>query len=181
MSRLDDIIRASSMTVGALSVPCGVIPGADTPLLVTQWSALTGIIIAEHGLNRESNGKPTLSKADITAALKAVTAAFASYKVGSTILQYAATAVLSILTGGLWLFLGASGIVLLNALLNSFFTWKLGHRIDKFFSANDEPNMANLLSIMKEVVTVFDESDFKAYWKDCNLSFSEIKSWLKKL
>ena len=167
------VVATFATQVCALSVPCGVVPGSDTPILIGQW---TGMIVTLAGLHCLEHG---FDERTVMGAMGGVVASLVAFKAGNYALQLAINAILATVTGGLWLFIGAAGAVLINALLNGYFTWVIGKKVDQFFSSNHGGGLEGLARVLVSAIgTGLDVNEFKEFWSGCGLTFSVIKSWL---
>lgn len=164
----DEFIKSMARIVGAASVPASFAPGADSALLLTHWTTMLVKIAKDHN---------EVTKEKIGSLLGSLTAAIIAYKTGGTILSVVAGVIIVAMSGGLAFFLGTSAAVLANAVLNAYYTYKLGHTFDDYFSNHRTFDVDELLSLLRQIV-VPNVSEIKDFWHDCNLSFSEIKKWL---
>lgn len=169
-------IRQCSTLVGAASVPIFFVPNADFVALASTWTKMMTYISELHEVRFSE--KPE-------AFIGSIIAGLAAYKTGGIVITVGATALLTAVSGGLFLLLGTGGIVLSNALLNAFFTWKLGNNMNRMFSekrrlcVGAEATKILIKSFIKDLCYVPSMAEIKEFWQDTGLTFGEVKSWLK--
>lgn len=65
-----------------------------------------------------------------------------------------------------------------NVILNAYFTWCVGHRMDIIFAENSggRAGFEIATQVAKDVCHIPSKIEFKEFWNDVSLSISEIKS-----
>lgn len=104
-----------------------------------------------------------------------IAAGVGAYWTGSKIFTWGISAILAIFTAGAGLLL----VPISNVILNAYFTWSVGRRMDTIFAANsgEEAGYEIAKQIIKAVCHIPSKGEFTEFWNETSLSISEIKSW----
>lgn len=163
---IKSIIKDTSVKCAIAAVPGSFIPGIDVAAVGGLWVYMMNKIAEEHKIKFED--EPIKFAGTIAAGVGA-------YWTGSKIFTWGIGAILAVFTMGA----GALLIPITNVILNAYFTWSVGRRMDAIFAANSgsEAGIEIGKQIIKAVCHIPSRSEFSEFWDDVSLSLSEIKSW----
>lgn len=163
------VIKDTSVKCAVAAVPGSFVPGIDILAVGGFWVYMMNEIADEHDVTFDE--EPIKFVGTIAAGVGA-------YWTGSKIFTYGISLILAFFTFGAGVLL----IPITNVILNAYFKWSVGRRMDAIFSANsgEEAGYEIAKQIVKAVCHIPSKSEFSEFWNDVSLSVSEIKSWFDK-
>ena len=163
---IKSVIKDTAVKCAAAAVPGAFVPGIDVAAVGGFWVYMMNKIAEEHRIKFED--EPMRFAGTIAAGVGA-------YWTGSKVFTWGISAFVALFTAGAGLFL----IPVTNVILNAYFTWSVGRRMDAIFAANSggEAGYEIGKQIVKAVCHIPSKGDFEEFWDDVSLSISEIKSW----
>jgi hypothetical protein len=166
---IKSVIKDTAVKCAIAAVPGAFVPGIDLAAVGGLWVYMMNKIADEHNITFDE--EPIRFVGTIAAGVGA-------YWTGSKIFTYGIGIVLAFLTFGL----GALLIPVTNVILNAYFTWSVGRRMDAIFSANsgEEAGYEIAKQIIKAVCHVPGKGEFSEFWDEVSLSVDEIKNWFNK-
>lgn len=163
---IKQVIKDTAIKCGIAAVPGAFIPGIDVAAVGGFWVYMMNKIADEHYVKFQD--EPLKFVGTIAAGVGA-------YWTGSKIFTWGISAILAIFTAGAGLLL----VPISNVILNAYFTWSVGRRMDTIFAANsgEEAGYEIAKQIIKAVCHIPSKGEFTEFWNETSLSISEIKSW----
>lgn len=163
---VNQVIKDTAVKCAVAAVPGSFVPGIDIVAVGGFWTYMMNQIAKEHNV--------TFSEDPLKFA-GTVAAGVGAYWTGSKIFTWGISIILAFLTAGAGLLL----IPITNVILNAYFTWSVGHRMDYIFAANSGAAAGVEIGkqIIKAVCHVPSKSEFSEFWDDASLSVAQIKSW----
>jgi hypothetical protein len=160
------VIKDTSVKCAIAAVPGAFFPGIDILAVGGLWVYMMNEIADEHDVT--FNEEPIKFVGTIAAGVGA-------YWTGSKFFSYGISLILAFFTLGAGLLL----VPVTNVILNAYFTWTVGRRMDSIFAANNGVEAGGEIAkqIIKAVCHLPSKSEFSEFWDDVSLSISEIKSW----
>lgn len=164
--QIKQIIKDTAIKCGISAVPGAFVPGIDIAAVGGFWVYMMTKIADEHYVSFSE--EPIKFAGTIAAGVGA-------YWTGSKIFTWAIGGILAIFTFGL----GAILIPASNAILNAYFTWSVGRRMDAIFAANsgEEAGYEIARQIVKAVCHIPSKNEFSEFWEETSMSLDEVKSW----
>ena len=164
--RIKQAIKESAIAAGIAAVPGSFVPGIDIVAVGGSWLYMMNQIADEYNITFEE---------DATRFIGTIAAAVGGYWTDSKIFTYTTGAILSIFTFG-------AGVLLIpisNVILNMYFTWSVGKKMDLIFASESNTKAGDEVAklIIKMVCNIPDRSEIKEFWNECGLSLDLIKSW----
>lgn len=163
---IKQVIKDTAVKCAIAAVPGSFIPGIDIVAVGGLWVYMMNKIADEHYV--KFNEEPIKFVGTIAAGVGA-------YWTGSKIFTWGISAILAFFTFGAGLLL----VPITNVILNAYFTWSVGRRMDVIFAANSggEAGYEIAKQIIKAVCHIPSKGEFAEFWDDTCLSISEIKTW----
>lgn len=163
---IKQVIKDTAVKCAIAAVPGSFIPGIDIAAVGGLWVYMMNKIADEHYV--KFNDEPIKFVGTIAAGVGA-------YWTGSKIFTWGISAILAFFTFGAGLLL----VPITNVILNAYFTWSVGRRMDVIFAANNggEAGYEIAKQIIKAVCHIPSKGEFTEFWDDTCLSISEIKTW----
>lgn len=163
---IKQVIKDTAVKCAIAAVPGSFIPGIDIAAVGGLWVYMMNKIADEHYV--KFNEEPIKFVGTIAAGVGA-------YWTGSKIFTWGISAILAFFTFGAGLLL----VPITNVILNAYFTWSVGRRMDVIFAANSggEAGYEIAKQIIKAVCHIPSKGEFTEFWDDTCLSISEIKTW----
>lgn len=163
---IKQVIKDTAIKCAIAAVPGSFIPGIDIAAVGGLWVYMMNKIADEHYV--KFNDEPIKFVGTIAAGVGA-------YWTGSKIFTWGISAILAFFTFGAGLLL----VPITNVILNAYFTWSVGRRMDVIFAANSggEAGYEIAKQIIKAVCHIPSKGEFTEFWDDTCLSISEIKTW----
>lgn len=166
--QIKEVIKDTSVKCAMAAVPGAFFPGIDILAVGSFWVYMMNKIADEHNV---TFGEDPLKFAGTIAA------GVGAFWTGSKIFTWGISVILALFTMG-------AGVLLIpvtNVILNAYFTWSVGRRMDLIFAANsgEEAGIEIAKQIIKAVCHIPDRGEFSEFWGDVSLSIDTIKSWLE--
>jgi len=166
--RIKEVIKDTAVKCAAAAVPCAFFPGIDVAAVGGLWVYMMNKIAQDHHVTFDE--EPIKFVGTIAAGVGA-------YWTGSKIFSWIIGGILALFTFGA----GALLIPISNVILNGYFTWSVGRRMDAIFAANSgtEAGAEIAMQITKAVCHIPSKDEFSEFWDEAGLSVEEIKGWFK--
>ena len=163
---INSIIKNTAIKCAIAAVPGSVLPGIDIAAVGGLWTYMMTKIAQEHNV--------TLREDPLKFA-GTIAAGVGGYWTGSKLFTWGISAVLAFFTCGAGLLL----IPVSNVILNGYFTWSVGRRMDAIFAANSGKQAGIEIGkqVIKAVCHLPSRSEFADFQQDVALSVSEVKGW----
>lgn len=160
------VIKDTAVKCGIAAVPGAFVPGLDLAAVSGFWVYMMNKIADEHSIRFAD--EPVKFVGTIAAGV-------GSYWTGSRIFTKGIAVVLSFFTFGAGLLL----VPITNVILNTYFTWCVGRRMDSIFSANSggEAGYEIAKQIVRAVCHIPTKSEFSEFWQETGLTLDQIKGW----
>lgn len=163
---VNSVIRDTAIKCAVAAVPGSFVPGIDVAAVGGFWMYMMSKIAQEHQVTFRED--PLKFAGTIAAGVGA-------YWTGSKIFTWGIGLVLGCLTCGAGLLL----IPVTNVLLNAYFTWSVGKRMDAIFAANSgaEAGFEIGKQVIKAVCHLPGRSEIGEFRQEVALSAEEVKGW----
>lgn len=163
---VNKLIKQTSIKCAMAAVPGAFMPGIDIAAVGGLWAYMMTKIAQEHNVT---------FREDPLKFAGTVAAGVGGYWTGSKLFTWGIGAVLAFFTCGAGLLL----IPVSNVLLNGYFTWTVGRRMDAIFAASSDTEAGVEIGkqIVKAVCHLPSRSEMADFQQDVALSVSEVKGW----
>ena len=163
---IKQVIKDTAMKCAVAAVPGAFVPGIDILAVGGFWVYMMNEIADEHYVTFDE--EPMKFAGTIAAGVGA-------YWTGSKFFTWGIAAILLPFTGPLVVL----AVPITNVILNAYFTWSVGRKMDKIFSSNsgEEAGYEIAKQVIKAVCHIPSRGEFAELWDDVSLSISDIKSW----
>lgn len=160
------VIKDTAIKCGIAAVPGAFIPGIDIAAVGGFWVYMMNEIADEHYVKFDDEPIKFIGT---------IAAGVGAYWTGSKIFTWGISAILAAFTFGAGLLL----VPITNVILNAYFTWSVGRRMDAIFAANSGERAGKEIAkqIIKAVCHIPSAGEFSEFWDDIDVSIDEIKSW----
>lgn len=149
------IIKKACAQCAAAAIPGTFYPVADVGLVGASWLYMLSKIADEHNVTFADEPMKFVGT---------IAAGVGAYWTGGRIFSYAIGLLLAFVTGGMALF----AIPVINIILNTYFTWAVGLRMDAIFATygSSMANMEVAKLIVKSVCHIPSKSEFSEFWRE---------------
>lgn len=163
---INKTIKETAIATGIAAVPGAFVPGINILAVGGSWLYMMNEIADEHNITFNE---------DPSRFIGTIAAGVGAYWTGCKIFTYAIEAIIALFTFGA----GALLIPITNVILNMYFTWSVGKKMDRIFAANDNGKAGEEIAklIIKAVCHIPNTGEFRKFWNECGLSLDTIKSW----
>lgn len=166
---IKSVIKDTAVKCAIAAVPGAIVPGIDIAAVGGLWLYMMNKIADEHCVTFDEEPVKFIGT---------IAAGVGAYWTGSKFFTWGISAILAFFTMGAGLLL----IPVTNVILNAYFTWSVGRRMDAIFVANsgEEAGYEIAKQIIKTVCHIPSKGEFSEFWDEVSLSVDDIKDWLNK-
>ncbi len=149
------VINETSLAAAVAALPGAFFPGIDLAVVGGLWLRM---------MTKIAKDNQVIFSEEPIKFVGTVAAGIGAYWTGSRIFSWGIPIVLAFFTGGISLL----AIPVVNALLNGYFTFAVGRRMDKIFGAisGTDAGMEIAAQVVKAVCHVPTRSEFGEFWDE---------------